>query len=129
MTLVRPVTRPALVIRLRPWLRAQPVQMLFSFLRESVREMLMPHVSLFGLKFSVRNGISTSKLHAGRGALHALVPDAVPLAVLAVDARAARRPSRRTGWSRRNTRVRPSRNVSIVHCTLSSCCSASSRRF
>jgi hypothetical protein len=37
--------------------------MVFSFLRESVRERLKPHVSLLGLKFSVRNGISTSKLH------------------------------------------------------------------
>jgi hypothetical protein len=37
--------------------------MLFSFLRDNVRDTLMPQVSLFGLKFSVRNGISTSKLH------------------------------------------------------------------
>jgi hypothetical protein len=36
--------------------------MLFSFFRDSVRDMLMPQLSLFGLKFSVRNGIWTSTL-------------------------------------------------------------------
>ena len=63
VTLVRPVIWPALVIRWIPWLRAQPIQIVFSFLREMLREMLKPHVSLFGLKFSVRKGIATSNAH------------------------------------------------------------------
>ena len=46
-----------------PWLRAQPIQRLSSFLRRTVRWKLIPQVSLAGLKFSVRNGISTSSVH------------------------------------------------------------------
>ena len=41
---VMPISRPALVMRRSPWLRAQPVQMLSSFLRRTVRWKLMPHV-------------------------------------------------------------------------------------
>ena len=60
MTSRIPVTWPALVMRRNPWLRAQPIQMLSSFLRRTVRWKLIPHLSLFGSKFSVRNGISIS---------------------------------------------------------------------
>ena len=55
-----PVTCPAFVIRLSPWLRAHPIQMLSSFLRRTVRWKLNPHVSLLGSKLSVRKGISIS---------------------------------------------------------------------
>ena len=37
--------------------------MLVSFFRCTVRSKFIPHVSLSGLKFSVRNGISTSTVH------------------------------------------------------------------
>ena len=86
VTLVMPVTWPAFVMRRSPWLRAHPIQMLSSFLRRTVRWKLMPQVSLFGSKFSVRNGISISIVQPISLRSDARVPDAVPLPVVAVDA-------------------------------------------
>jgi hypothetical protein len=94
--------------------------MLFSFLRESVRDTLIPHVSLFGLKFSVRNGISTSKLHPVllRWTRSFQIPSHCrfwPLVPISASAIAP------DGLVSKKYPVRPSRNVSIVHWTLSSC--------
>jgi hypothetical protein len=60
--------------------------MLSSFLRRTVRWKLMPQVSLFGSKLSVRKGISISIVQPISLWRHAGVPDAVPRAVHAVDA-------------------------------------------
>ena len=54
------MTWPAFVIRLSPWFRGHPIQMLSSFFRRTVRWKLNPHVSLLGSKLSVLKGISIS---------------------------------------------------------------------
>ena len=47
VTLVRPVTRPALVMRCRPWLRAHPVQIAVLVLaRDAARDVDAPGVAV-----------------------------------------------------------------------------------
>jgi hypothetical protein len=116
----RPVSRPAFVILRKPWLRAHPIHNVSSFFLRTVRWKLMPQASLVGLKFNVRNGISTSIVQpmSLRVTRAFQIPSHCRLLTSADPCRAsAMRPD---GFISKKYAVRPSRKVSIVHMNRSS---------